>query len=396
MTDKDVAYIWAFFTGEGDGGERISLAASKGNNALDWYTLNNGKPLFTSQFGEKGLRDPFIMRSHDGSKFYIIATDLKIDGRPDATAAHLSSFKGAQADGSQDVEIWGSPDLVHWSDQRHVRVSTEKAGNTWAPEAYWDEALGKYVMYWASNLYDSDNADEHYPLTYNRLMYATTDDFRTFSQPHVWVDVNRNGVPGSGSIDATVQQGDDGYYYRVYKDENTMTLRQERSRSLLTSMTAPDNSHLQSYASALAHQTDPEGHPVSGENAWHEVATKIGAGSQGYGGTFAGQGEGPSLFRANKDDVNGYQWYLFIDQPNYHHNQDGSAGPNHYVPFATNDLASGKWTGLAAQMPTHNFPTLKVGGKPRHGTVIPVTRSQYETVLRAFGSPAEIADALGK
>ena len=78
---EDEAYIWAFFTGEGVGGERISLAASRGNDALDWNTLNDGEPLFDSEFGEEGLRDPFILRSPEGDRFYLIATDLKIDGR---------------------------------------------------------------------------------------------------------------------------------------------------------------------------------------------------------------------------------------------------------------------------------------------------------------------------
>src|SRR5699024_983064 len=61
--DQDEAYVWAFFTGEGVGGEKISLAASRGNDALDWNTLNDGEPLFTSEHGEEGLRDPFILRA---------------------------------------------------------------------------------------------------------------------------------------------------------------------------------------------------------------------------------------------------------------------------------------------------------------------------------------------
>ena len=43
----------AFFTGEGVGGEKISLAASKGNDALDWNTLNNGTPIFTSELARR-------------------------------------------------------------------------------------------------------------------------------------------------------------------------------------------------------------------------------------------------------------------------------------------------------------------------------------------------------
>ncbi|GGI14569.1 hypothetical protein GCM10007377_11590 [Galliscardovia ingluviei] len=351
------AYIWAFFTGEGVGGEKISLAASKGNNALDWNTLNGGTPMFTSTLGEQGLRDPFIMKSHNGDKFYMLATDLKISGR-------TGSFNGAQRNGSKYIEIWESNDLVNWSNERHVKVSSDYAGNTWAPEAYWDDELGEYVVYWASNLYDTeDNSlSVRTKPTYNRMMYATTKDFITFSEPKTWIDVDRRGGDGSGSIDVTVQkQGDT--YYRVYKDEKVMKLRQEKSKDLVASI---GGAGIKDYATALQ------------DSAWSEVAVNIGDGQpNGYGGVFSA-GEGPSLFPANKGDVNGYQYYLFVDQPNYH------GGPNHYVPMATNDIAQGAWTVIGNKMPEANFPVNTDGGKPRHGTVIPVTRAQYQKVLEAM------------
>lgn len=363
---KDQAYVWAFFTGEGVGGEKVSLAASKGNNALEWNTINNGTPIFTSTKGEQGLRDPFIMKSKDGDKFYMIATDLKISGRANAPGG-AGGFMGAQVNGSKYIEIWESDDLVNWSNQRHVKVSSDLAGNTWAPEAYYDSAIGKYVVYWASNLYDSASQASRTKPTYNRMVYVTTDDFVNFSKPTTWIDVDRRGQDGSGSIDATVQKDGDTYY-RVYKDEKTMSLRQEKSTDLLATVTG-------SYP-------DTASGPAT--NQWATVATQIGKGSLGYNGHFNGQGEGPSLFKANDGDVNGYQYYLFVDQPNYHHNQEGGNGPNHYVPFATHDISTGQWDGLSAKMPENNFPTNTDGGKPRHGTVLPVSRAQYQKVLERY------------
>ena len=370
--EKDEAYVWAFFTGEGVGGEKISLAASKGNDALDWNTLNNGTPLLTSEFGEKGLRDPFIMKSKDGDKFYMLATDLKIDGR--APLNGLNGFAGAQANGSKYIEIWKSDDLVNWSKQSHVKVSSDYAGNTWAPEAYYDEEIGKYVVYWASNLYDNTDENSRKQLTYNRMVYVTTDDFVNFSDPTVWIDVDRRGGAGSGSIDVTVQKVGDTYY-RIYKDENTMSLRQEKSTDLTAAI---GGAGVKNYADALK------------GSAWSEVATNIGKGqANGYGKTFT-SGEGPSLFKANDGDVNGYQYYLFADQPSYHQ------GPNHYVPMATEDIASGQWTVIGNKMPEVNFPTNSDGGKPRHGTVLPVTRAQYQKVLEAYAPAVAVksVDAL--
>ncbi|MGX5697558.1 immunoglobulin-like domain-containing protein [Agromyces soli] len=353
------AYVWAFFTGEGAGAERVSLAASKGDDALRWNTLNDGEPIFTSTQGTTGLRDPFIIRSHEGDTFYMLATDLKVAGL-------AGGFTTAQLSGSLSIEVWESTDLVHWSDQRHIQVSTPYAGNTWAPEAYWDEELGRYVVFWASNLYPTTDAASRTAVTYNRMMYATTDDFVTFSEPQIWSDVNRG--TGKGLIDSTVAEVD-GTYYRFTKDEASMTLREEKSTDLTATITG-----------SLPGTT-------GAADEWTLVKEKVATGLPNGepGGTFT-SGEGPNVFPANPGDVNGYDWYLFIDQPDYH------GGPNHYIPFGSNDLGNGSsWQPLGATLRS-NLPQNSDGGKPRHGTVLPVTRAEYQQVLEAYAPAIAVAE----
>nr|MCR4744000.1 family 43 glycosylhydrolase [Lachnospiraceae bacterium] len=53
-------YLFAHFTGT----EQIYFSDSK--DGLDWKMLNDGDPVLKSTLGEKGLRDPFIMRSPEG------------------------------------------------------------------------------------------------------------------------------------------------------------------------------------------------------------------------------------------------------------------------------------------------------------------------------------------
>ncbi len=143
------AYAFAYFAGEStDDGEKIYLGASRGNDPLDYDVLNDGQPVLASQYGTKGLRDPFIIRSAEGDRFYLLATDLK--------AYPAVDFGEAQETGSKYLEVWESTDLVNWSDQRHIKVSSDFAGNTWAPEAFYDEEAGEYVVYWASALYPTD------------------------------------------------------------------------------------------------------------------------------------------------------------------------------------------------------------------------------------------------
>lgn len=347
-----IGYLWAFFTGEGAGAEAVSIALSKGNDALNWYTLNNGEPVIRSQQGEQGLRDPFILRAKDGKSFIMIATDLKIHERPG------NSFGTAQMNGSHHIEIFESADLVNWEKQRHVAIAPEFAGNTWAPKAFWDEASQQYIVFWAANLYQEKDAEKRTAVTYNRMLYVTTKDFHTFSQPEIWVDVDQG--PGKGTIDATiVKEGD--WYYRFMKEEATMTIRLDRTKNL--------------FATVIGNDYAPFDAP---ETAWCTIAQQVGTGlPNGEGRNFT-NGEGPCVFPANEDDCNGYRWFLFIDQPGYHD------GPNHYVGFATNDLADPNgWVPVSDKL-REGLPENTKGEKPRHGSVIPLHAEEYQRVYKAF------------
>jgi hypothetical protein len=309
-------YLFFYFTGEGTAtGEQVYLAASRGNDPLRFDELNDRTPVLRSALGDRGVRDPFIIRSPRGDRFYLIATDLRIHGNGD--------WDAAQRHGSRHIEVWESTDLVHWSAQRHVRVSPDTAGNTWAPEAYWDRTMNAYVVFWASKLYAANDPD-HTGDSYNRMLYATTTDFRTFSRPKVWLD------PGYSVIDSTVvEQG--GWYYRFTKDERSNTpgspcgkfITEERSRALR----ATDYSF---------------------------VKDCIGSGA-------ISQGEGPTVFRSNTEN----RWYMFIDE----------FGGRGYVPFQTTDLASGRWQPVA----NYSLPS-----SPRHGTVLPVTAAELARVRAAY------------
>ena len=308
-------YAFAYFTGEGTAnGEQIYFAASKGNDPLHWDELNNGEPKLTSSLGDKGVRDPFIIRSPEGDKFYLIATDLKIYGNGD--------WDASQRTGSKSIMVWESTDLVNWSDQRMVQVSPETAGNTWAPEAFYDKSIGAYVVFWASKLYDESDT-EHSGSTYNRMMYATTRDFRTFTPAKVWID------PGYSVIDSTVIENN-GELYRFTKDERNNT------------SSTPCSKFIVEEKSTELRSTD-----------WDFVAECIGKATDDNPGIR--QGEGPTIFKSNTEE----KWYLFIDE----------FGGRGYVPFESTDLDSGKWKiSEDYQLPS----------RPRHGTVLPVTQAELD------------------
>ncbi|MFI7702495.1 family 43 glycosylhydrolase [Nonomuraea sp. NPDC049480] len=317
-------YLFSYFTGEGTtDGEQVYFALSRGNDPLRWRELNGGKPVLTSTLGEKGLRDPFIIRSPEGDKFYQIATDLRIFGN--------GNWDAAQRTGSKSIMVWESTDLVNWGEGRLVKVSPDTAGNTWAPEAYYDETLGAYVVFWASKLYAEDDPN-HTGNTYNRMMYATTRDFRTFSEPKVWVD------PGYSVIDSTlIKHG--GTYYRYTKDERN------------NSSTTPCSKFILSETSTSLLNTK-----------WDFLSECIGKGAMS-------QGEGPTIFKSNDQE----KWYLFIDE----------FGGRGYIPFESTNLASGTWT------PSANY---SLPARPRHGTVTNVTQAEYDRLLRAY-APGQLVES---
>ncbi|CAJ2506513.1 Uu.00g006430.m01.CDS01 [Anthostomella pinea] len=325
-TDVFEGYAFAYFTGDTTAGENIYFAASNGNDALDWIELNGGKPVLTSSMGTGGLRDPFIMRSVEGDTFYILATDLSIGSG--------TSWDDAVRTGSRYLEIWESSDLVTWSDQRHVLVSPETAGMTWAPEAYYDDELGTYVVYWASALYDESDTN-HTGDTYDKMLYATTDDFTTFSEPQTWQDA------GSARIDSTVLEVD-GVYYRFTKDEGASTGCTDIIEESSTYLTATLDS-------------------------WTQIATCIGANA----GT--GAVEGPSIFKSNPDDVNGDKYYLFVDE----YTDRG------YIPLESTSISSPDWQISSS----YTLPT-----SPRHGTVMPIMAAEllaFTAAWTASGSAAK-------
>jgi beta-xylosidase len=304
-------YAFAYFTNNTRAGEKIYLAASNGNDALSWTELNNKQPILTSTQGTKGLRDPFVIRSHEGDTFYLLATDLSIGSG--------TSWGDSVRKGSLYLEIWESKDLKTWSQQRHVKVSPNTAGNTWAPEAYYDSDLGQYVVFWASSLYAESDVN-HTGSTYHRMLYVTTRDFVTFSQPTVWQDA------GMSRIDSTVLK-EGTTYFRFTKDEGASgtgcaDIIQESSSSLRAPLTS-----------------------------WTRVAACIGKNA----GTSAV--EGPTAFKSNPNDVRGQKFYLFVDE------YSGRG----YIPLETADIAKPNWKVSAS----YKLPT-----SPRHGTVIPVTAKE--------------------
>ena len=89
-------YLFVHFIGEQPMGEQIYFSLSR--DGMHWNDLNGGKPVLVSEIGEKGVRDPFILRNPLNGKYVIIATDLRIEaGKGWDAAQHAVGNAGRTA-----------------------------------------------------------------------------------------------------------------------------------------------------------------------------------------------------------------------------------------------------------------------------------------------------------
>ena len=341
-------YLFAHFTGtEGKPtDEQIYFATS--HDAVTFEdTREDGDPALwlDEDQGDGGVRDPYLIRSGEGDRFYLIATDLNIHRRGGWGEA------AATETGSTKLVVWESTDLVNWSEPRFPDVAGDipNAGMAWAPEAFWDEETGQYYVYWATradgNTEYGDSVD---------VYLSTTRDFVNFTEPIKWIDRD-NSV-----IDTTmIQVGD--WYYRASGD-GEITIERSKKIDAVTAApeavtSGPDDEWV--LVDTLNNIMDGDGDCEGGEN---------------YTGACL---EGPELFKYNDADTGDVDelWGLIADQ---------YAMGRGYVPFSTTDLNSAEasdWN----KVEDVDFGDLK----KRHGGILPITEAEHERIRDHYDTDAE-------
>ncbi|XME00987.1 LamG-like jellyroll fold domain-containing protein [Lachnospiraceae bacterium C1.1] len=262
-------YIFVHFVGEtyptSATDEQIYFSSS--TDGRNFTILNSGKPIFTSTLGETGLRDPSIIRSPEGDKFYLIATDLSIYSRMQTDS---TPWPESGVNGSHSIAVYESTDLVNWSDERLVEVAADNAGMAWAPEAVYDEDKGEYFVFWSST-----NSDDSYAK--HRVYCATTRDFYTFSEPQIWIENT------FATIDTSVIKVGD-WYYRISKNESTGYEYMEKSQELMGEWEGVDSSFLSSTSGVeggMIYKVNPDDAADSSVDEYCMILDRF-ATSQGY------------------------------------------------------------------------------------------------------------------
>ena len=144
--------------------------------------------------GDSIMRDPSIVVGPD-STFHLVWT---------------IAWKGDTGFGYSS-----SRDLVNWSEQRRIPAmdSVASTQNLWAPELFYDDVKGQYMVVYASCVPDAGfDVGIEEEKNNHRLYYVTTKDFTTFSDPKLFY------VPGFSCIDATLVKRGPEDYVMVVKD----------------------------------------------------------------------------------------------------------------------------------------------------------------------------------
>ncbi|MET9508777.1 glycoside hydrolase family 43 protein [Streptomyces flavidovirens] len=310
----DPGYLMTHFIGEGSTNQQIYFSHS--TDGLHWNDLNGGGTALRSTVGTRGVRDPALVRSPGGDRYWIIATDLCIGCG--------QSWGDSQTNGSRNLVVWESTDLVTWSAPRLLNVAgaIPDGRNAWAPEAIWNPQTNDYVLYWATNA-TLNGVLKH------RIYYARTTDFRTISTPQLYID-----RPGTqGIIDTQILEvpsGTGNYRYVRASGDGQITL--EGSNSIL--------------------------------GTWTGLGNLSGIGLTGS------QVEGPMWMKFRDSN----KWALYLDQ---------YASGRGYLPVPTTNPA----TPGTYQLPASGSYNMG-GTKKRHGSILNLTAAEESRVLARWPNTA--------
>lgn len=213
-------------------GEKSVNYIVKDGTDISKTVCGDASALFPFEGFDHGLRDPYLIRGakadgSDADKVWLVATDLNTHCKKYGDETNLATNTCGSwprmttfGNGSRYLFIWETTDWIHWT-RRYVDVGTEvNSCMAWAPEAIYNPAKDNYLIYWSART--DDDAESR-----DRLYCNETDDFITFGPTMLYEqeDFYKKYLPdgvkfndGYGNIDTSMLWVGDTLY-RLVKDE---------------------------------------------------------------------------------------------------------------------------------------------------------------------------------
>ncbi len=281
--------------------------------------------------------------SLDGLHWELLAGGRRVfedyRGHADLCQGHDGRYYlvGNRNDSAPDINFWVSDDLIHWKkhsdyvpDLDHVPNYPKAIHRIGAPKLFYDSRSAQYLVTWHTT-HEIDNQDLPEPYwAGQRTLYATSKDLREFSDPP-----RRLFDWEMATIDVIVRRIGDRYY-AIIKDE------------LYPSLDWPTGKTIRICSAAeLLGPYSTAGPPVSPN--FREAPTLI-----------------PS--------PNGQAWYLYYEQY-----------PGVAYGLSVAGKIEGPWYQISGATNYRDWDKYRLPPKVRHGSMIPITRRQYDALVAAFG-----------
>ncbi|WP_245577726.1 glycoside hydrolase family 43 protein [Gelidibacter mesophilus] len=304
------AYLFAHMM-HGDYGK---LYYSVSLDGLHWEILNNGKRVFEEYKGH-----PDICKGPNG--------DYYIAGNTD--------------DGSPDINIWVSKDLINWKlhsvytpNLKSTPGYSEALQRIGAPKLYYDEDSSKFIMTWHTPHKEGTKEDPERYWASQRTLYVLSDDLKSFDEtPQRLFDWDM------GTIDVFIRKVGESYY-AVIKDETYPTLYWTTGKTIRISK-----------APSLLGPYSLPGDPISPNFR-----------------------EAPMLIPSPNDKI----WYMYYEQ---------YPGVSYGLSIADN--IDGPWYQASGYTFYSDWDKYSLPEKVRHGCMITISKIEYDNLVNKFGITKE-------
>lgn len=294
-----------------------------------------------------------MKKGHYGVLYYAVSrdglywTELN-DGEPISADyhGHASIAKGPdgryylvgnKSDDDPLIRFWVSDDLIHWErygtyepDLRSAVGLAHPLQKIGAPKLYFDTPSQQFLLTWHTpNVPGSPTDPERYWES-QRTLYVTSPDLKTFSKPP-----KRLFDWEMATIDTIVQPNPEGGYCAVLKDERYPSYDWPTGKTVRITC-----------ADAMLGPYPTPGPSISPNFR-----------------------EAPTLIRA----PNGADWFLYYEQ---------YAGTSYGLSKAPR--LEGPWVQVSGNSGVPEWNRYDVPEGTRHGSMIEITRAQYDGLVAAF------------
>lgn len=307
--------------------------------------------------GEKPVHEAYLFahmtHADYGRLYYSVSTDGlhwqalndkkrildEYKGHPDIVEGHDGRYYlvGNDSDSAPDIKFWVSEDLVRWEkystftpDLKSTPNYGEALQRIGAPKLFFDESSKQYVLTWHTPHLEGTEEDPERYWASQRTLYVTSKDLKTFSKPP------KKLLPWDMGVIDTVLHKAEGSYWAIIKDETYPTLDWVTGKTI-----------------RIARSDDLFG-------PYKELSGPI----------------SPNFYEAPMliPSPNGKAWYLYYEQY-----------PGVSYGLSVADSLSGPWYKISGYTFFSTWDKYALPEKVRHGSMMPISREQYDKLVDEFG-----------